>query len=239
LEWGEGGDIREWINLPLQSVEVLRVREQEGSDAELPYRAGSRFVSLPLQADEVAPQDLPALLRQAATNLAGCPAWRASQPKPPVELFTTSGSEFDSNTRIQLLCALTPVMDGVTIVYICMEGFKLGGAEVQALGSSISSTLTQLNIWDADVQRDFLPAVWPHLPALGTLAIMVDWKQLWPDIALDVTLFCSRAPHPFTLLVSEDVLDRMQSDQLMRCCRVWGSPQVTIRKFSLKDFPGL
>jgi hypothetical protein len=231
LKWEEGGDIREWINLPLHAVELLHVEDEEGNDTELPYRAGSRFVSLPFQASNTAPQDLPALVRQAAINIAECPAWRASQPKPPVELYTSEDSDFDSNTRVQLLRALTPMMHGVTSVHIRMEGFKLGGAEVQALGS-ISSTLTRLFVWQADTQQNFWPAVWAHLPSLQTLAFLPDaLEELGANFPLDVAVLCSRAPRPFTVLLSPEGLAKLQQCQLAERCQVWGTPQVTIRAF--------
>jgi hypothetical protein len=232
LEWIGGEDIREWAHLPLHSVELLEVREVDEGDtklAALPVsKAGNRLFAFPFQGANAAPEDLLGLLRQAATNLAGCPAWRASQPPPPIELFTSDARS--AGTGAQLLRAVAPMMGGVTSVHISLDRLTLGGAEVEALGSSSSSTLTRLTIWEAYVQRSFWPAVWRHLPALRTLAITVEWCRLASETATDVALFCSRAPHPFTLLLSEDILAHVQSLPLMSSCRLWGTPEVTIRK---------
>jgi hypothetical protein len=232
LEWIGGEDIREWVHLPLHSVELLEVREVDEGDTKLAVlpasKAGNRFFAFPFQGANVAPEELPRLLRQAATNLAGCPAWRASQPPPPIELFTSDSRL--AGTGAQLLRAVAPMMGGVSSVHISLDRLTLGGAEVEALGSSSSSTLTRLTIWEADVQRSFWPAVWRHLPGLRTLAITVEWCRLPSETGTDVALLCSRAPHSFTLLLSEDILAHVQSLDLMSACHLWGTPEVAIRK---------
>jgi hypothetical protein len=71
-------DVRAFINVPLQAVQSLSVTVEkecvECSYNFFPLTLPGKQMWLPAQAEGVPPDQVPALVRQAAVNLAACPA---------------------------------------------------------------------------------------------------------------------------------------------------------------------
>jgi hypothetical protein len=232
-------DVRAFINVPLQAVQSLSMTAQIVFDSEpnRQYTLGSSLPGkqlwLPAQAAGVPPDQVPALVRQAAVNVAACPAWRASHPTPAVRLFTNdnarAAASFNDSTRIQLISAMEPVLAAgpVTHVQIHMPGFKIGAAEVAALGQVSGGHLTRLTIAAADLHSSFWLSVFAHLPKLDTL-VLVESLALGPLAMADIAMFYCHAPRPITLRIAAGVVPSQQFQGLQECCQLWSTSQVTI-----------
>jgi hypothetical protein len=181
-------------------------------------------------AEGVSPEDLPGVVNKAALSLAGCPAWCATRPKPPLALYTDEdiAVTYSGSTRVQLLCAVQPLLTGVTRVVLHMDYFRLGQPEVAALGVASLESLASLTVGKSNIQSSFWPAVWAHLPALNTLRIGRE-VSLGNLTAVDIFAFCSHAPRPLTLQLHQVLYDEVQGDRLQELCRLWDAPLVTLQ----------
>jgi hypothetical protein len=104
-----------------------------------------------------------------------------------------------------------------------VQGFKLGKEEVAVLGQVFGKRLRRLTLTACDVQRDFWPAVWSHLPALSYLGL--DEYSVQGAIGMnDLSMFCSHAPRPFTLSVGDGV-DR---EELRASASLWSRSRVHV-----------
>jgi hypothetical protein len=116
--------------LPLHSVTKLTLGYTKA------YGLG--VIELPLLS--VSPRRMPALVRQAATNLAACPAWK-NKPSEDIHIWgdpranhTRLRKRFTPQQLMQLLEALTPLSGShLRELSVCIEGItvKLGQAEMQ------------------------------------------------------------------------------------------------------------
>jgi hypothetical protein len=234
-DWDEGkpNDIRTMAYLPLGVIESLTVHHE--CDIGLPAvvfhecRLPGNEWRLPLHAPGTTHSELCELVHEAALNLAKCPAWRASQPQAELVLQAYGSnrvpSDMDDSARLKLLGALHPLLSGLTNLQIDMPGFLMGQPEVAALGTACGSTLKHLAILTAHVQTTFWPAVWSHLPALGTLSLGYNaWCGHDAIAASSLCLFCSHATRHLTLKIDEHLYNNLECEELQQCWGLWSSP---------------
>jgi hypothetical protein len=159
--------------LPLRSVQELS--DHWGNDNILSGR-------LELPPVRVPAAQLPSLLRQAATNLATCPAWIRAAPS---QLSLEGGQELSADQRVQLFQALGPLaaphVKGLTIQL--MEQLKLGSAEVQAIANSIGGGLQALTLRRCTLLGTFWEALAHHFPQLSSITLSNNVRAGVNDIA--------------------------------------------------------
>jgi hypothetical protein len=229
--WVWSDDLRPWAYLPLGAVHQLTVYWPDGEDIRLPDQNELWLpVSLCALSDSH-DADLPHFLHLAAANLAACPAWQAAGPAVKLGLYTSDRPSFRTasglgdSLRLQVLEALKPLSSQVQQLSIDMLGFKMGRAEVAALGRACGSHISSLTFQACYLQRDFWPALWSQLPSLTRLEI-----GGWHSSAVsgqisesDLAMFCSHAIRPFTLVLSGALYDEVRGDSLQDCCQLWGT----------------
>jgi hypothetical protein len=185
--------------LPLHTVTQLLFHT---SDA-----LGLASLSLPLST--VHTSDIPALMHKAATNLVACPAWQGD-PADTIYLWGDSRSDirqwqlsFGEAERVQLFEALAPLAGPTTTqLCICIDQilpFKLGQAEVAALGRALGGTLSSLELSHCTLAPGFWAGLSTALPHLDILELGAGNQC---DSA-DVIAYCSSrtAEHPLTLVL--------------------------------------
>jgi hypothetical protein len=213
-----------WANLPLKGVE------------ELDHVLGSLGV-LQLPLSRVEPDQLATVLRQATTNLAGCPAWQAD-PGSFIALHDDPSGlspepiTFSAQQRIQLLEALAPV-GGPHVkrfeATVQDAVFEWGRPELQALGRSLSSgQLSSLELSYCILTTGFWAALDEVLPALSSLQLLND---VICSVA-DVIVYCSkrRNGHPFTLTLGDAVYTAVGGPQLQAALAAQGSVHVSVER---------
>jgi hypothetical protein len=213
-----------WASMPLKGVE------------ELNHGLGSLgLLQLPLSRLE--PDQLATVLRQATTNLAGCPAWQAHpdslialQDDPsdtPLESIV-----FTPQQRTQLLEALAPL--GGPHVTQCAAAihkavFEWGRPELQALGRSLNSgQLSRLLLTHCIVTAGFWAALDEVLPSLSELWLLDNVICS----AADVAVYCSKRKegHPLTLRLSDALYTAVGGAQLQAALVGQGSVHVSIER---------
>jgi hypothetical protein len=191
LRFDKGPSLLQLAYLPLHSVTDLDVPDE---------RAGFVLPLVSVPADQ-----LPSLLRQAASNLAGCPAWQAD-PESSIALWSSETPPekvvLTPHQRIQLLEALAP-LGGPHIeefeAHVHDAVFKWGRPEVQALGRSLSSEhLESLQLDCCILTAGFWAALGDELPSLSSLYLHRDVTLS----AFDLAVFCSKARQGDTLTIS-------------------------------------
>jgi hypothetical protein len=198
-------------NLPLRTVQQLQLRS-----GILTMQLG---LKLQLPVGTIPMSQLSALLRQAASNLASCPAWQQPPSQQdnmqqrqfsPLGLFADgdpAAPSFSGAQRIQLLNALAPLRGPrVTCVALALHASDaaFGQTEVMALQSSLGSGLTSLYLRSCTLDSSFWSALSQALPQLHELWLGPGVEcETWPlDLAPQVLNYCSRrrpVSKPFTL----------------------------------------
>jgi hypothetical protein len=235
-----------WQTLRLRLADALVL-------ARLPLRTVTQLTigspNSPLELDlplETMPaEQLPLILRQAATNLASCPAWQAGSkskislegdpgpiPKPQDTLTVFGGQQ-----RIQLFEALAPLGGpAVKQVEVSIRGatFQWGRPEVQALARSLGGQVTSLELSYCSLQSDFWVALDECFPALTSLHLELRVTCSAPHVAL----FCGAraAGRPFTLRLKatadfwgvEGVYSAVQGEQLQAGLEAMGMAHVSV-----------
>jgi hypothetical protein len=211
--------------LPLRTVTELEI---------LGFADPSRPLKLELPLGRMPDAQLPAILRQAATNLASCPAWQAGSKSqisvrgdpacaPPNTVV------FDAQLRIQLFEALAP-LGGPAVKQVELSigkaSFQWGRPEVQALARSLGGQVTTLKLGDCSLQSDFWAALDECFPALTSLQL----QEGATCSATDVALFCGTraAGRPFTLRLIADVYGAVQGEQLQAGLTARGLAHVSV-----------
>jgi hypothetical protein len=145
LQDENAANTRHLAGLPLQTVTRLEFARSRSH--------GLGFLELPMGEDNESIDSVFDLLRQAAINLAACPAWQA-QPASKITLFgdpawsllndigevTLPEESFTAQQALDLFESLAPLGGPhVTEVELCIDSmcFDLGSAEVEALGRSV------------------------------------------------------------------------------------------------------
>jgi hypothetical protein len=221
--------------------------------ARLPLRTVTQLTigspNSPLELDlplgEVPDAQLPAILHQAATNMASCPAWQAGS-KSQISLLGYPGpipkpedtlTVFDGEQRIQLFEALAPLGGpAVKEVEVSIKGatFQWGRPEVQALARSLGGQVTSLLLSYCSLQSDFWVALDECFPALTSLHMELRVTCSAPHVAL----FCGAraAGRPFTLRLKatadfwgvEGVYSAVQGEQLQAGLEAMGMAHVSV-----------
>jgi hypothetical protein len=225
--------------LPLRTVHQLKLRS-----SNLVMQLG---LVLQLPAGTVPINQLPALLRQAASNLASCPAWQqppSQQTGVQRRQFSPlclcpgagpAGRSFSGVERIQLLDALAPLRSPrVAHVMLALDALDaaFGQAEVKALEHSLGSSLTSLYLGLCTLDSSFWSALAQALPQL---------KELWLgpgvecetglDLALCFLGFCSRrrpASQPFTLHMHAALYEQCHGAQIQETLNMTGLSHVSV-----------
>jgi hypothetical protein len=213
-----------WAHLPLRTV------------TDLVFWGGRGLSDLQLPLSRVPDAQLAPTLRQAATNLASCPAWQADF-KDRISVRGDIGSAlnalavFQAQQRIQLIEALAP-MGGPAVkevgVTISSATFQWGRPELHALARSLGGQVTSLGLGHCTLALDFWAALDECFPALTSL-------QLQKNVtcsATDVAIFCSTRPadRPFVLHLSTDVFPAVQGQQLKAGLAARGMAHVRVER---------
>jgi hypothetical protein len=196
---------------------------------------GARGLSdLQLPLSRVPAAQLPVILRQAATNLASCPAWQAGSKgrvslKGDPWLALDNPAVFDGQQHIQLIEALTPLGGpAVKQVEVSINGaiFQWGPPEVQALARSLGGQVTSLQLGHCILLPDYWVALNECFPALTSLHLL----QSVTCSASDVAIFCSTraADHPFTLYLRGNVYDAIHGQQVQASLLARGMAHVRV-----------
>jgi hypothetical protein len=193
-------------------------------------------LELQLPVSRMPAEQLPAILRQAATNMASCPAWPAgfhgsiSLKGDPV---FSNMTVFDSQQRTQLIEALKP-LGGPAVkeveVSIGSASFQWGRPEVQALARSLGGQVTSLQLGDCSLSADFWMALEECFPALRSLYLKKDVTCSAPDVAM----FCSTRPadRRFTMDLTADVYDAVSGEQLQASLAARGMTHVKLMRIA-------
>jgi hypothetical protein len=218
-------------HLPLSGVTEFELRD-DIQDRGLHLLSVFQLPFSSIDLDQV-----PQKLRQAAANLASCPAWRA-KPDSFIQLLGDPAGPFvDTHTfsdqqRIQLLEALAPVGGPhVKRFRAAISGtvFQWGSAELRALGRSLnSSQLSKLTLDDCRLTVGFWAALEEVLPALGTLILGGDVTCS----PIDITVFCCkrRQGHHLTLSLCTRLYEAVSGAELQASLLSQGIPHVEIHQ---------
>jgi hypothetical protein len=217
--------------LPLHSLDKLSFGP---GDLDLPSacpRLG--FYLGPTTAPE---HHTPAVLHKALQNLTRCPAWQRSGPSVALRLGGAASKPWtlaESASVIEELSILSSKQ-----VSVQMGTCSIGAPQVHQLETALGSSLKHLKLRWCTIDPSFWPAVWRHLPELQRLEVCDERVQQQQQIAPgDVASFCSHATHPLQLILSKDLYQAVQGDQLEQLCRTWGVPQVTVGIKKLQMIP--
>jgi hypothetical protein len=189
---------------------------------------------LKLPVGEVPDAQLPAILRQAATNLASCPAWQAGF-RGGVSLQGEPGSArrprltFDGQQRVQLVAALAPLGGpAVKQVEVSINGATLcwGRAEVQALARSLGGQVSRLQLGHCTLISDFWVALDECFAALTSLRLQQNVTCPAPDVAF----FCSTraADRPLALEFGGGVYNAVHGQQVQDSLAARGMAHVSL-----------
>jgi hypothetical protein len=191
-----------------------------GSVEQLQGFAGLSMKSLPAGADVFA------LLQQAASNLAACPAWRQSPP----DTFELLGCE-EYMSGCRLFRRLAPLLPLQLRTFRTDLQCPLGGVDVRALASSLGTQLQMLRLSNAinsarraTLLASFWPAVARHLPRLNLL----DLGSRVKAEALDFAMFCKAAEAPIEVRLDRDLFTQLQGEHVRANLREWGMQHVSI-----------
>jgi hypothetical protein len=184
--------------------------------------------TLAYRAWEIIPRDTwPDLMHRGLTQLTRCPAWQHCGSVAEVRLYSEWDDEVSPELLSLVLGALAPLTNRKVHLHMSMSGVAVGAAAVQALGAALGGSLGQLSLDRCDLEHDFWPAVWTHLPGVHTLAVGDE-----VDGAKDpytMASFCSHATRPLQLTLGHGLFrDVGPGAHFERQCRVWGVPQVTV-----------
>jgi hypothetical protein len=172
------GELQEFAYLPLKSVQQLH-----------PY-LGNLYLP-----PNTPVAQLPDLLHQATTNLASCPAWVKA---PPSELTLSGGAQYlTSDQRLQLLQALAPVAGRHVSKPMLDVNMQLGGAEVEALASSLAESLTILHLNSATLLDSFWRPLAQRFTHLQELRLDSGIKADAMSVATYLVMFSSSAAQGF------------------------------------------
>jgi hypothetical protein len=179
--------------------------------------------------------EIPALLHQAATNLAGCPArqhahplgvclWNATTAFNPLE------HRWTSEQRVQLLRAIAPLRHPhLTGFVFAATGWELGQPEVTALHHSFGAGLATLQLGYCTLLPSFWAALNERLPNVTNLrlASSVDCQ------ASDVIISCSKrsAVKPLRLDLGKKLYKACGGDQVQASLRAQGVGHVSITEW--------
>jgi hypothetical protein len=176
--------------------------------------------------------DTPALLRSALTNLAKCPAWQGCGPAVLIGVENSDYTEdvVDLQQITAMLQGLSLVSDKEVELFIQSPFFCMGSEAVRELDRVLGSRLTCLELHDCRLERDFLPAVWAHLPGLTHLLLSLSSSEVSAE---DVASFCSHATHPLQLALHSYLYEEFKagSRRFQEQCRIWKVPQVTVTEW--------
>jgi hypothetical protein len=155
--------------LPLKTVEELSIGE---------CTTPVTLLQLPLYNESA--DNLCQLVRQAAVNLASCPAWQHSWHRSQVGFVSDPDDRtfldkfFQAEQRVQLLQALAPLggphLQGFTY-RVSQTTFDFGHAEVQALAQNLGSSVASMHLSSCTLQPCFWPALLQHFPNLTRLEL--------------------------------------------------------------------
>jgi hypothetical protein len=210
-------------HLPLRKVNDLHIWSSNLPELQLPLGRAPHA-------------QLPAILRQAATNLASCPAWQAGF-KGSISLTGGPGPAlpnrvvFDGRQRIQLIKALAPLgSPALKQMQVSIDGavFQWGRSEVRALARSLGGQVASLQLGDCTLQPDFWLALDECFPALTFLRLQQDVTCSPPDAAL----FCGARPadRPFTLSLHNEVYVDINGQQLRGSLAARGVAHVKVMR---------
>jgi hypothetical protein len=212
--------------LPLRRVMHLSIWRSNLSELQLPL-------------GRIPHAQLHVILRQAATNLASCPAWQAGS-KSQVSLQGDPGPAppnmvgLNGQQAIQLLESLAP-LGGPAVkqveVSISSAVFQWGCPEVQALARSLGGQVTDLLLGQCSLQSDFWVALDECFPALTSLHLQQSATCYAPDVAI----FCSNRPadRPFTLHLTADVYDAVDGEHLQASLAARGITHVAVARVAI------
>jgi hypothetical protein len=184
-------------NLPLKGVTSIEFLDScWGKDLDL--------ATLQLPMDNTGVEDMLQLLRQAALNIATCPAWNVEPQDyiivagdPVAAYFGHEGTViFSPEQRIHLLESLAPLGGPhITEFFGNIWGawFEWGRPEVQALARSLrSEEVTTLTLNHCSLTDDFWAALGEFLPALESLQLGKDVTYSTLDIEQGFVIFCTK-----------------------------------------------
>jgi hypothetical protein len=185
-------------NLPLGGLTSLEFSYANwGSPLDL------ATLQLPMDSRDV--EDMLRLLRQAAINIAACPAWSAAPPDHitlegdpgAAQYEDQSAVMFSAQQRIQLLESLTPLGGPHVTEFVCNiwnTCVRWGRPEVQALAHSLrSDRVTTLALDYCYLPEDFWAALDEFMPELETLQLGEDVTYTDLDIGRKFVIFCARS----------------------------------------------
>jgi hypothetical protein len=172
---------------------------------------------LMLPYERVASDELPQLVQRAASNLAGCPAWRM-KPEPWIALIRRASAEqssFSPQQRVQLLQALAPLggphVTGFELG-LCDSDMIVGRQELLALASSLGRGLNQLHLRFCTLPAEFWRALDDALPALSVLRLSAGVSCSPAHMAI----FCTRrATSSLNIQLSSGLWGKCDAEQLV------------------------
>jgi hypothetical protein len=174
---------------------------------------------------------LPDLMHRGLAKLARCPAWQGCGPVVEVILCVEDYAEEEDDISPEMLGsmlgALAPLANMKVHLSLASPGVGVGASAVQELGTALGNSLEQLVLELCELEDDFWPAVWAHLPGLRTLTIEDEVSGARDPST--IACFCSHATRPLHLRLGHVLyLQAGSHSKLENHCRVWGVPQVTV-----------
>jgi hypothetical protein len=170
---------------------------------------------------------LPALLHQAAANLASAPAWQLEEYS---HITLRAGSRttphnLSSELRLQLLQALAP-LKFPRETKLELYGCDCGRPEVAALQHSLGSELTILSLAHCSLTPCFWSALHQLLPNLTEVTLE---RQVECQVS-DLIVFCCTRParRQFELYLGDGMYDTFQGDSIQASLQEQGLTHVVI-----------
>jgi hypothetical protein len=169
-----------------------------------------------LPVTRVHPDDICDLVRQAALNLAACPAWQNGNRSQILFMEDLAATPqwvqyFNSWQRVQLLQAVAP-LGGPHITHVLFDFrglyFPLGQAEVRALAHSLGGSVASLCFSCCTLRPCFWPAVYQHFPSLCYLRLCSGTEFETYDLAQ----LCHVSLRPAAVGLEADVYEQVQMD---------------------------
>jgi hypothetical protein len=210
-------NVSQLAHLPLSTVHHLVLEGSSLSELELP--------------EATQPAHLVSLLREAATNLAGCPAWQSAKL---ASLTVWSHTRpLGTPTRAQgqqLLEALSPLGGPhLRSFNLNISEFKLqlGQPEVQVLRASLGHTVQQLALRYCTLLLDAWAALDAGLPRLRELGLGYGTKCR----PLGLAVFCSKRDpsRRFVLSLNGSLYEACKGSELQDSLHQQGLQNVTVR----------
>jgi hypothetical protein len=220
------GSFSELAYLPLHNIQRLRW-------GELEVPSPCPCAEITLYEDQQEAREWPRRIRDAIANLGRCPAWQLSGSAVKCNLAADEEQLNDPLLLAETVAALSGFANRELQLSISSSDRVVYDAPLlQQLGRIVGSGLTQLEIGNGHICRDFWPAVWAHLPRLTQLSLGC-YLHMDNIYSQDIVAFCIRAARPLQLCLDEGLEGHVgPADRLQELCTFWGGPQVTIKFYA-------